>query len=345
MDLLKKLCETPAVPGREQRLIDIMKSELKKTTDEVITDVTGNVVGIKKSSKKNALRVMIAGHMDEIGFIVSHIDKSGFIRFAIRGGHVPRVLISQRVKIVGKKTTVVGVVEASPAFLNKELMNKAPEVKEMFIDTGLTETALKKIISIGDPIVLDRDFISQGDIYMSKAFDNRVGCYVVLDTMKKLKGKKLNVDVFAVGTTQEEVGVIGASTASLNITPDFGIAIDVTAAFDTPGVAEHEQVTQLRNGVAIKINDHGTISNHGVVEHFKAIAKKSKIKFQMEILPFGGTDAIGMQRSGNAAVCTLSVPTRYVHSPNEIITKKDLDNTVSLLVKFIETSHTCKVGF
>jgi putative aminopeptidase FrvX len=341
-ELLKELCETPAIPGREQALIDIMVRELRKTCDKVEIDDLGNVLGYKKGTKPGARKIMIAAHMDEIGFVVSHIDKNGFLRFSPRGGHVPRVLVSQRVKILGRKT-LIGVVEGSPAFLKREDMQKTPEIKDLFIDTGLPEKDVHKQVAIGDAIVLDREFLEQGDICMAKAFDDRVGCYVILETMKRLK--RLPVNVYVVGTTQEEVGVRGAFTATRGIIPDIGIALDVTAAFDVPGVAEHEHVSQLGNGVAIKIADASTISNHGIVKNMQALARKHRIKHQLEILPFGGTDAMAMQRHGNGAVCTLSVPARYVHSPNEIIHKKDLEATIALLVKFIEASETCKLEF
>jgi endoglucanase len=340
--LFKELCEAPGIPGREQAIIDIMTRELKKTVDEVSVDSLGNVIGLKKSQKKNAKKVMITGHMDEIGFVVSHVDSKGFIRFSPRGGHVPRVLVSQRVKIFGKKT-LIGVVEGAPAFLNPDDMLKTPKLDQLFIDTGLNPKEVKKLVDIGDVIVMDRDFIEIGDTLMSKAFDNRVGCFVVLETMKKLK--KLNVDVYAVGSSQEEVGIRGAMTAARGIIPDFGVAIDVTAAFDVPGVAEHMHVTRLGEGTAIKIADSATISNHGIVLFLKSLAKKHKIKHQMEILPFGGTDARAMQMFGSGAVCTLSVPSRYVHSPNEILLKKDVEATVNLLVKFIENCESCKLIF
>ena len=200
-----------------------------------------------------------------------------------------------------------------------------------------------KWVRVGDPVVLDRGFVEQGDCYISKAFDNRVGCYVVLETMKRLRAHA--VDVYAVGSSQEEVGIRGMKRAAQSVTPDIGVAVDVTAAFDTPGVPDHEQVTTLGGGTAIKINDQATISNHGVVEFMKKLAVKHKIKHQLEVLPFGGTDAGGMQLFGDGAVCTLSVPTRYVHSPSEIIHKGDLRASIDLLVKFLESAEHCKPVF
>ena len=345
MKLLKELTEASGIPGREQAIIDIMVRELRKTADRVTVDHMGNVIGHKKGNKKKAKRVMIAGHMDEIGFVVSHLDKNGFIRFSHRGGHIPKVLLSQRVRIVGKKKTLVGVVEGgAPAFLAKpEERDKVPVMKDFYIDTGMKKEDLEKIIDVGDIIVLDRRFVSQGDVYIAKAFDNRIGCYIVLETLKRLQ--KTNVDVFAVGTSQEEVGIRGAMSAAKEINPDFGIAVDITAAYDIPGVEEHLQVTRLGEGVAIKINDQASISNHGIVEFLKTLAKKNEIKYQLEILPFGGTDAAGMQRFGRGPVCTLSIPTRYGHSPNEMIHRDDVEGAIALLIKFIEECERCELSF
>lgn len=343
MELLEKLCTTPGIPGREQAIIDLMTAEFKKSTKNVTVDAMGNVIAVKKSKKKNAPKIMIAGHMDEIGFIVSHIDEKGFVHFAPRGGHMPRVLVSQRVKIFGKKE-VVGVVEGSSPFMDRANAEKV-DMKQLYIDTGISATKLKKMIQVGDMIVLDREFVAQGDVYISKAFDDRIGCYIALEVMKKIKNKDLSVDVYAVGTTQEEVGIRGAFQASKDIAPSMGVAFDITGALDTPGVPPHLQVTKLGEGVAIKINDMSTISNHGIVEHMKKICIKNKIKHQLEVLPFGGTDAMAMQRFGEGPVCTLSIPTRYGHSPNEMIHKKDVDAAIKLAVKFLEEAHRVQLQF
>jgi len=343
MELLKELCEAPGIPGREKKIIEIMKRELKPICDKVSVDGMGNVIGYKQGKSNKPVKIMLAGHMDEIGFVVSHIDKDGFIRFAPRGGHVPRVLISQRVRIYGKKV-VKGIMEGSPFFLAPpENRKKIPELKDLYIDTGMNEKELKKVVDLGDMIVLDRDLVEQGSVLIAKAFDNRVACYIILETMKKLHNQP--ADVYGVGTAQEEVGLRGAFSAARSIDPDFGIAIDVTGAFDTPGVADHQHVSKLGKGVAIKINDSASISNHGVVQFLKNLAKKHNIPFQMEILPFGGTDAAAIQRFGKGPVCTLSIPTRYVHSPNEMLHKKDIKAAIDLLVQFIMSVENCKLEF
>ncbi len=344
MKLLKELCQAPGIPGREQSVIDIMTRELKKTADSVLVDSFGNVLGFKKSNKKNAPKIMIAGHMDEIGFVVSHINEKGFVYFSGRGGHIPKNICAQRVNIYGKKT-LSGVIESASKIGQQSTRNELPSITDMYVDTGYTKKELEKLIEVGDPIVMDGPFVEQGQTMMSKAFDNRVGCYIVLEVMKNLKGKKLACDVYALGSAQEEVGVRGAKGAAKSVNPDIGIALDITAAFDTPGVAPQNQVTRLGEGVAIKINDMGAISNHGIVKHFRALAKKHKISHQNEILPFGGTDAMGMQLFGSGAVGCLSIPTRNAHSANEMINKNDLKASIDLLTKFLETAHLVKLEF
>lgn len=345
MQLLRKLCETPAVPGREQKLIDLMKAELEKSCDSVSIDALGNVIGFRKSGSRRAKKVMLCAHMDEIGFVVSHIDDKGFIRVAPRGYHYPRTLLAQRVRIMGKRE-LVGVVEAAPALgADAKDRDQAPAVKDMFVDTGMGADELKKIVETGDIVVLERSFVEQGDILMSKAFDDRVGCYLLIETMKRLAKKKLPVDLYAVGSTQEEVGLRGARGAAKSLLPDIGIALDVTCASDVPGVAEPAHVTGLGKGVAIKINDVASISNHGIVRHLTALARKYRIRHQMEILPSGGTDAGAMQVFGAGPVCTISIPTRYVHSPSEMISKKDLKAGIDLAVKFVETADRCRLEF
>ena len=343
MDLLKKLCETAAIAGREQKLIDLMKKELAGTCDTVAIDSMGNVVGVKKSGRKGARKVMVSAHMDEIGFIVNHVDSKGFIRVVPRGYHMPRTLCSQRVRILGKRE-LVGIAETTPAKGDEKKRDEVPQLKDMFIDTGLGKDA-KKVVSVGDIVVLDRSFMQQGDVCISKAFDDRIGCYVLLEAMKRVQKKKLPVDVYAVGSTQEEVGLRGARGAAREIVPDIGVAIDVTDAADVPGVGEAQQTTALHKGVAIKINDASAICNHGLVRHLESLARKHKIMHQMEILSGGGTDSGAMQMFGRGAVCALSIPTRYIHTPSEMISRKDVSACIDLLVRFLETADKCKLEF
>ncbi len=203
---------------------------------------------------------------------------------------------------------------------------------------GLPADEVKKRVNIGDFVTLQQDFTEVGNLVSCKALDDRVGVYVMIEAVRKVK--KHVCDIYAVATTQEEVGVRGARVSSFNVAPDIGVALDVTVASDVPGVGEHEQVTKLGAGVAIKIKDSLSISHPKLVRTMREIAEKRKIKYQMEILPRGGTDAgaIQMTREGVAAI-TISIPTRYLHSVVEAAHKDDIEAAIDLVAAFLETAH------
>jgi putative aminopeptidase FrvX len=331
MELLKKLCEAHGVPGREEAVRTLVVSELKKICDEIRTDALGNVIALKKGNGRGP-KVMLAAHMDEIGFLVSHIDeKSGFLRIDPVGGFDPRVLMAQRVIVHTEKGDLIGIIGSKPPHILTEEERKKPlELKDLFIDLGLPADEVKKRVSIGDFITLQQDFADVGNLVSCKALDDRVGVYVMIEAVKK--AKKHVCDIYAVATTQEEVGVRGARVSSFNVAPDIGVALDVTVASDVPGVGEHEHVSKLGAGVAIKIKDSLSISNPKLVRTMRQIAEQKKIKYQLEILPRGGTDAgaIQMTREGVAAI-TLSIPTRYLHSVVEAAHKDDIQAAIDLL--------------
>lgn len=339
MELLKKLCEAHGVPGREEAVRALVTSELKQICDETRTDALGNVIAFKKGSGRGP-KVMIAAHMDEIGFLVSHVDeKTGFLRIDPVGGFDPRVLMAQRVVVHTESGDLVGIIGSKPPHILTEEERKKPlELKDLFIDLGLLAEEVKKRVNIGDFITLQQDFTTVGNLVSCKALDDRVGVYVMIEAIKK--AKKHICDIYAVATTQEEVGVRGARVSSFNIAPDIGVALDVTVASDVPGVGEHEHVTKLGAGVAIKIKDSLSISNPKLVRKMRELAEQKKIKYQMEILPRGGTDAgaIQMTREGVAAI-TLSIPTRYLHSVVEAVHKDDIQAATDLLAAFLETAH------
>jgi endoglucanase len=339
MELLKKLCEAHGVPGREEAVRELVVRELENVTDEIRTDTLGNVIALKKGSGR-APKVMIAAHMDEIGFLVSHIDeKNGFLRIDPVGGFDPRVLMAQRVLVHTDSGDLLGIIGSKPPHILSEEERKKPlELKDLFIDVGLPAEEVKKRVSIGDFVTLQQDFTEVGNLVSGKALDDRVGVYVMIEAVKK--AKKHVGDIYAVATTQEEVGVRGARVSSFNVAPDIGIALDVTVASDVPGAGEHEHVTKLGAGAAIKIKDSLSISNPKLVRKMREIAEKKKIKYQMEILPRGGTDAgaIQMTREGVAAI-TLSIPTRYLHSVVEAAHKDDIQASIDLLAAFLEVAH------
>ena len=335
INLLKEICVTPGAPGYEQRIRELVIKEVTPLVDEVYIDAMGSVIAVKKG--KSDKRVMVAAHIDEIGFMVKYIDDKGFIRFDTLGGFDPKTLTSQRVIIHGKKD-VIGVMGSKPVHLMKpDERGKAIPIKEYFIDTGLDKKEVDKLIQVGNPITRERELIEMGNCINSKSIDNRVSVYILLETLRKLKNKKIPHDLYAAFTVQEEVGLRGAISAAHHIDPDFGFALDVTIAFDVPGAQSHQAVTQLGKGAAIKIKDGSVISDYRMVEYMKTTAKKHKINWQPEVLPAGGTDSGGIQRYGKKGAITgaISIPTRYIHQTIEMANKNDIMDCINLLTSCV----------
>ncbi|WP_350345068.1 M42 family metallopeptidase [Proteinivorax tanatarense] len=338
MELLKKLTEANGIPGREERIREIVITEMKSMMDEVNVDAMGNVIGVKKG--KGNKKVMLCGHMDEIGFIVSHIDDKGFLRLNPVGGFDPRTLVAQRVNVHGRED-LKGVLMPGikPAHLmTPEEAKRTLRVQDFFIDLGRTKEEVEKLVRIGDFVTLDRNFEEIGDNFSAKALDDRAGVYIMLEAIRKLQSH--DVDIYAVATVQEEQGLRGATTGAYGVRPDVGLALDVTIAGDVPGGSPDSVVTKLGDGAAIKLMDSAAISNYKLVDFMRDLAEDNDIKYQMEILPRGGTDAGAMERAHTGCpVITLSLPTRYVHSNVETANKKDLQATIDLLAKFLENVH------
>lgn len=340
MELLKELCEASGAPGFEDRIRAIFRREIEPLVDRVEVDGIGNVIAIREGSGDSPRKVMLAGHLDEIGFVVKHIDDDGFLRLSPLGGFDAKTLIAKRVRIINSRDEeIVGVIGSKPVhILTDEERKKLPEVKELFVDCGLSGEEVKSKIEIGDPVTLLQDFRQIGDHLCCKSMDNRVSLYTIIEAMKRAKNDR--VSIYAVATAQEEIGVRGAQTAAHRIKPDVGVAIDVTLACDVVAAKPEDHISKLGDGVAIKVLDSYSISTPKLVRHCRELAKAKEIPFQMEILPRGGTDAGGIQRAGDAVpAITLSVPTRYVHSVVEMISGKDLEATVGLLTAFLETAH------
>lgn len=339
IDLLKQLSETPGVPGREERVREILQTHAQPLFDEIRVDALGNLIATKKASAADASRVVIACHMDEIGFYIKHIDDKGFARIANAGGFDPRNLLARRVLVSTKDGDIEGLLNPTgrPIHIAKEEdKKKVPEIGEFFIDFCLPADEVKQKVRIGDPVTLVQPFARIGQCYSGKCLDNRVGGFVLLEAMKKVKNPRFEV-VFA-ATVQEEVGLRGAGPAAYACQPDIAVAIDTTLCVDVPGVPEDERVTQQGEGVAIKIMDSATISDRALVDELVEVAQKHGIPHQLSILPRGGTDAAAMQRSreGVRAV-TLAVPTRYIHTVTECIHERDLGSAIDLLAAWLES--------
>lgn len=330
--LLADICRVPGAPGYEHRVRKFIIETIGDMADEVTIDNMGNLI-VKMNGKSDEKKVMIAAHMDEISFIVTDIDKDGFIRFSPLGGFDPKTLTAQRVIIHGEED-VIGVMGAKPIHvLTPEERSKAPKLTDFFIDTGMSIAEVEKLISVGDVITRERELIQMGDCYNAKSLDNRVSVYILIEALKKLSKKKPAFDTYATFTVQEEVGIRGAIAAASFIKPDFSINLDVTLAYDLPGANDHEKVTELGKGTAIKVLDGMTICDPRMINFLKSTAKKKKIPYQIELLPAGGTDTAGMQRHGGGSSIAggISIPTRYLHQVIETVHGKDVNATIDLL--------------
>jgi endoglucanase len=329
--LLAEICKVPGAPGFEEKVRQVVLREINGLCDEVTIDNMGNVYAIRRGASNKA--AMVGAHMDEIGFMVTHIDDKGFIRFTTLGGFDPKTLTAQRVIIHGKED-IIGVMASKPIHvMTQDERNKVAKLSDYFIDTGLPAEKVKELVSIGDAVTREREFIEMGDCFNCKSLDNRLAVFIAIETLKNLKGKTLPNDVYIVFTVQEEVGIRGANVASLNIKPHFGFGLDTTIAFDLPGAAAHEQITKLGEGTAIKIMDASTICDTRMVRYMKEVADRNKIKWQPEILTAGGTDTAGIQRMspGGSIAGAVSIPTRHLHQVIEMAHKDDIQGSIDLL--------------
>jgi len=335
-ELLKEIIETAGISGYESRMAKVMQEELKKTCDHVEMDNFGNVIAKKGNGKR---KIMLAAHMDEVGFMVKHISKDGFIYFIKIGGVDDRILPAQRVIIKSAKGDYLGIIGTKPPHLQKDEDKKNPlKYEDMFIDIGSKskEETLSKV-QVGDSIIFEPNSgVLNGRLCYGKAIDNRIGCYILLKIMEKLN---IAAEVYAVATAQEEVGLKGARTSAFKISPDFALAIDTTTAGDTPQISERESNLKLGDGVAITIieaSGRGLIVNEKMKELLINTAKDNKIKYQVDVIEGGMTDGaiIHMNKEG-LPTGVLSVPTRYIHSPTGVFNLDDVDAAVELALKAV----------
>jgi endoglucanase len=344
---LKALSEAPGVPGREERVRDVLQREVKGLFDDLSTDPMGNLIATKRSKAKGAKRALLACHIDEIGFYVRHVDDKGFVRVHNVGGFDTKNLSARRVLVQasgdGRSEDLVGLMnpQGRPIHIAKEEdKKKVPEITEFYVDLCLPAEEVKKKVRIGDPVTLVHAFDEVGQCVSGKCLDNRVAAFVAVEAVRKLREahKEPKYEVILAATVQEEVGCRGAGPACYTAEPDIAIAIDTTLAVDTPGVPEDERVTKQGDGCALTIADSLTISDRSLIDEFEAVARKRDIPCQLSILPRGGTDAGPMQRArGGFRTMTLSVPTRYIHTVTECIHRRDLQSAIDLLAAWLET--------
>lgn len=332
ISLLKNICEVAGAPGFESRVRSMVTEEVEPLVDSLEVDNMGSVITLKKGKNNpDGKKVMVAAHMDEIGFIVTHIDDKGFLRFHTLGGFDPKTLTAQRVIVHGKKD-LVGVMGSKPIHvMSPEERNKNPKITDYFIDLGMPADEVKEIVSVGNPITRERELIEMGNCVNCKSIDNRVSVFILIETLRQLGD--VPYDVYGVFTVQEEVGLRGANVSAHRINPDFGIGLDTTIAYDLPGAQPHEKITSLGEGAGIKIMDSSTICDYRMVDYMKKTADKHQVKWQPELLTGGGTDTAGVQRMGKqgAIAGAVSIPTRHLHQVIEMADKNDINACIQLL--------------
>ena len=335
--LFERLATTPGVSGREERIREVVIEELKGLVEEVTVDRLGNVIGHRAGDRP---RVMLAAHMDSIGFLAKNIDDKGFIWVSPVGGFDPRTLNSQRVLVAGK-SDYVGLMspKTKPIHVQTdEDRKKAPRIEEMFVDVMAPADEVRANVPVGSPITLFREPVFNEHSFTAPYLDDRLGVYVLLEALRAVR--ETSAEVYAVVSVQEEVGLRGARTSAYDIDPDVGVALDITLATDVPGSDPTQTVTELGKGVGITVMDGHSISDPRLVDRFQTLAEDNDISYQLEMLPRGGTDAgtIQMARAG-VPVVTVSAPVRYVHTANEMALIKETDDTVALVARFLETAH------
>jgi len=338
-DLLKKLVESPSISGYEKNIRDLISKEIKPYIDEAKVDKIGNLICRKGSGSP---KIMLSAHMDELGLMVKYVDEKGFIRFEPVGGWDPKILPAQKFKIHGSKGPVVGVIGSKPIHLQEKEEEKKPvKISEMFIDIGAKnrKEAERMGVSVGDFITNHGEFNKLGGSKVTGyGFDDRVGCLELIEIMKNLKNFKGMV--YAVGTVKEEIGLIGIRGSTFSINPDVVIALDTTISGDTPELKPHDAIARIGEGPTLVIKDSISIVQGKIKKWVQDVAKKNKIKLQFEVISGAATDAsvTPMIREGIPSLSILT-PSRYVHTPVEIVDMNDVKNSIKLVTELVKSAH------
>ena len=322
-ELIRKLVEAYGPSGAEEQIRAIIRAEIEPMVDEVREDALGSLIAHKQGDQGQ--RIVLAAHMDEIGVMVTYIDEKGFARFTRIGGVSPPTCIGARVIFADETLGVIGVEQ------KRDNADKTPKLEQLYIDVGASSRD-DCPVDVGDPAVFVRPFATRGRRLIAKAMDDRIGCTVLIETLRRLE--ETPHDVYFVFSVQEEVGLRGARTSAYGIEPDMAIAVDVTGTGDTP--ESRPMAVKLGEGPAVKVQDRGVIAHPMVRTLMVQRAKEANIPYQLEVLERGTTDAAAMQltRAGVPAGC-LSIPCRYVHSPSEMVDKEDVENSVRLLLEVL----------
>ena len=336
-DLLVSLTEARGVPGYEDRVRELVREEFRPHVDRVRSDAMGNLVGTVEGSEHPDYELVVPAHMDEIGFMVRNVTDDGFLELDALGGWDPRILRAQRVTVHTEDGDVPGLIGSVPPHtLSDEEREKQQEVEDVHVDLGLDAEEAAERVAVGDLVTMDQTTERVGEFVTGKSLDNRVSVFAMLEAARRLDDPAVTVHFAA--TTQEEVGLRGAEALGVDLDPDLVLALDTTVANDVPGFEAGERVTELGEGAGIKLKDSSVITNRKVHRRLRSVAEDREIVHQMEVLPAGGTDTGGLQRtSGATPAGAISVPTRYLHTPTESVHEDDVAAVIDLLVGFIET--------
>ena len=324
--LIKKLVETTGPSGYESQIRAVVRQEVEPYADEVRVDALGNLIVRKGQRAANGLKIMLAAHIDEIGVIVTHVDAEGFVRFTTLGGVRPHTCVGGRVRFLNGLS---GVISMEPP----DDLTRLPTFEQLYIDLGLTSNQ-NSPVKVGDVAAFDRPFLDLGDRIVAKSLDDRIGAVVLIEALRQLK--QTPHELYFVFSVQEEVGVRGATTAAFGVDPDLGLAVDVTGTGDTPRRSKVRMQVSLGKGPAIKVRDGGMLADPRVIDWMVRTAEAQGLPYQLEILEGGSTDARAMQltRAGVPAGC-LSIPSRYIHSPSEMVDYNDVQQAVQLMLALI----------
>ncbi|MCF6092501.1 M42 family metallopeptidase [Microaerobacter geothermalis] len=349
LQMFKELTEAPGAPGFEGPARDVMRKYIEPYADSVTTDNLGSLIAMKKGASEQP-KIMVAGHLDEVAFMVTMITDKGFLRFQALGGWWEQVMLAQRVTIHTRKGVIEGVIgSVPPHVLPPEAKKKPVEKKDMFIDIGATskEEAEKMGVRPGDPIIPVCPFtvMKNPKMLMAKAWDNRIGCAIAIEVLRRLSEESHPNTVYGVGTVQEEVGLRGALTSVNTVEPDIAFAVDVGIAGDTPGMPSEYAQSKMGEGPQILIYDATMVPHRGLRDLVIETAEEHKIPYQYDAMAGGGTDAGRMHLHGKGVPSmVISVATRYIHSHASILHRDDFDHAVKLMVEVIKKLDAAKVA-
>ncbi len=346
MDLLQTLTQVPSVPGREDRVRAVIQQAIEERGlfDEIRTDPMGSLIAVRRPrpatdsrSDDRPIRVVLMAHMDQIGFLVRHVDSNGYLRVNPVGGFDARNLFSRGVRVCTDSGDYPGMMNAAgrPVHIaSPEDRKKIPEVTEFFVDCGMSGVEASEKIRIGDMVVLDGPFREVGHSVISQCLDNRVGCWAVIRALESLQAH--NCEIHVVWSVQEEVGCRGAGPSAFAIEPDVAVACDTTLCCTTPGIPEEDRVTVAGDGISLHVMDSSMISDLGLIREFEVVAAANNINCQRAILPRGGQDGSAIQRSRSGVrTISLACPIKYIHTVNEMAHRDDLDSYHRLLTAWL----------